>query len=223
MGRSINDLSGQKFGKLEVISFSHRVKTNTYYNCVCSCDEVIQKNCVVSSKSLNNGTISCGCAFAYHNKGKNNINWKGCGDLSLNFFNRYKLNAKSKNFEFSITIEYAWNLFEKQKGKCALTGLPLIFNKTFKSQTDRTASLDRIDSSIGYIEGNVQWVHKWINYFKKNIPNEMLVGVCYLITENNNLMLSKEQLIRDIETYKYQWNKKGKNQSGDKNNDEFFK
>lgn len=39
-----------------------------------------------------------------------------------------------------------------------ITGLPLCL-----TYSKITASLDRIDNSIGYCLGNVQWVHKDIN------------------------------------------------------------
>jgi hypothetical protein len=68
----------------------------------------------------------------------------------------------------NITLEYIWDLLLEQNRKCALTGLPLTFAKDYnKSTLDQTASLDRIDSSVGYIIGNVQWVHKEINKIKR--------------------------------------------------------
>ena len=52
-----------------------------------------------------------------------------------------------------------------------MSGLELRFQTTRKDY-DATASLDRIDSSKGYIKGNVQWVHKNINYMKQEMTNE---------------------------------------------------
>jgi hypothetical protein len=54
----------------------------------------------------------------------------------------------------------------------------LDFNSTFKQQAARTASLDRIDSTKGYIEGNLQWVHRDINKLKKNLPDDRFVEIC---------------------------------------------
>jgi hypothetical protein len=47
-----------------------------------------------------------------------------------------------------------------------------------------TASIDRIDSSKGYILGNIQWVHKDVNFMKRTYSQEYFVKMCKLITEN---------------------------------------
>lgn len=85
-------------------------------------------------------------------------------DISINFFHNYKRNAQSRNIDFNITIEYVADLFRKQEGKCALSGMSIeIAGTPWKGQT---GSLDRIDSTKGYIEGNVQWLHKVVNEMK---------------------------------------------------------
>lgn len=48
-----------------------------------------------------------------------------------------------------------------------------------------TASLDRIDSSKGYIEGNVQWVHKRINKMKLDDSDTEFIEWCRLIADFN--------------------------------------
>jgi hypothetical protein len=32
--------------------------------------------------------------------------------------------------------------------------------------------MDRIDSNKGYVEGNVQWVYKYVNLMKRDFPQE---------------------------------------------------
>lgn len=98
-----------------------------------------------------------------------------------------KRGARDRNLEFLVSIEYLWQLFEKQQGKCALSGINIEFKK-FGYKIDRktqTASLDRIDSSKGYIEGNVQWVHKRINRMKGNMTDEQFIGWCQKVVNNN--------------------------------------
>lgn len=44
-------------------------------------------------------------------------------------------------------------------------------------------SLDRIDSSKGYIPGNIQWVHKDVNSLKSNFDEEESIKWCTMIAE----------------------------------------
>jgi hypothetical protein len=45
--------------------------------------------------------------------------------------------------------------------------------------------LDRVDSSKGYIEGNVQWVHKTINLMKQSFNQKEFIHFCKLVANNN--------------------------------------
>lgn len=75
-----------------------------------------------------------------------------------------------------IDPPYMWELFQKQNGKCRLSGRQIGFDQ--KVHRNTTASLDRIDSSIGYIAGNVQWVHKDINKMKMEFENDYFIEMC---------------------------------------------
>lgn len=116
---------------------------------------------------------------------------KGFGLLSGEYWSLIINGAKSRNYEFNISIEYAWNLYLLQNKKCALTGLDLVFepncvhNKNVNFRKKRTASLDRIDSSKGYIEGNVQWVHKDVNLMKNYFNQDYFIKICKLICKKN--------------------------------------
>lgn len=112
---------------------------------------------------------------------------KGVGLLSGEYWSMVVSGASKRKIEFAITIEYAWNLFLHQNKKCALSGVDLIFesncvhNKNKKYKIERTASLDRIDSNKGYLEGNVQWVHKDINLMKNKFSEDYFIKMCKLI------------------------------------------
>jgi len=47
-----------------------------------------------------------------------------------------------------------------------------------------TASVDRIDSSIGYVMGNIQWVHKDINKMKSDFSQELFIAWCGLVASH---------------------------------------
>lgn len=107
------------------------------------------------------------------------VNRKGCSGLSGTHFLAIKFGAKRRNISFKLTPTYLWDLFEKQHGRCALTGLPIVLVNKIKNQNVDwdivTASLDRIDNTKGYEVGNVWWVHKKINRLKNNYSLEELL------------------------------------------------
>ena len=153
---------------------------------------------------------SCGCVFSrqladmlYHNtKGFPNrckkcalkARNKGGRFLQWNWFNTILQNAKNRNLEITITIDYCEKLWEKQNGKCALSGIDLLLPKRIhytKEDGKKSisyhgdASIDRIDSYKGYLEGNVQWIHKKINTMKMNMTDEEFINWCKLISNHN--------------------------------------
>jgi hypothetical protein len=180
--RDEGDLTGRVFGRLTAISvhsidkFQHR-----RWNCKCSCG--VDK--VVLASSLVRGiTKSCGC-LTYENR-KEVYNWKGFGDIHHSYWLRLKKGSKRRGIDFNISIEDAWKLFEKQNRKCALTGELLVFADTIANWKlgKCTASLDRINSSQGYIEGNIQWVHKDINKMKSDWDQITFVELCRKVVEH---------------------------------------
>lgn len=77
-------------------------------------------------------------------------------------------------------------MFLQQNRKCALSGIDIDFKKGNDVKRGlQTASLDRIDSSKGYIVGNVQWVHKDINFMKGTLSNNQFLELCNLVSKHN--------------------------------------
>ena len=91
--------------------------------------------------------------------------------------------AKVRNLELDITPEYVLELYHKQGGRCAISGVQLTWKTSHRGSC--TASLDRIDNSKGYLKGNVQWVHKHINYMKRTHSQEYFIELCKLVARNN--------------------------------------
>lgn len=91
--------------------------------------------------------------------------------------------------EFNITLDDIWNQFVKQNKKCAISGVEITFPKTNKDYREYkwTASVDRIDSKLGYTPDNIQIVHKKINVIKFDMSTEELFTWCKIIASNNNL------------------------------------
>jgi hypothetical protein len=112
---------------------------------------------------------------------------KGFGDISGSYWCVIRNHAISRLLDFDITIEYAWNLFIKQSGKCSLSGVDINLVKIRQDILDglreQTASLDRIDSSKGYTEENVQWVHKDLQKMKWDQPEDKFIDYCVKIAK----------------------------------------
>lgn len=104
--------------------------------------------------------------------------FKGHGELSGRDWSRIKYSASKRNIDFDVnlTIEFVWNLYLEQDKKCKLSGLPITINKSAK--INNTASLDRIDSNLGYNSTNVQWLHKDVNNLKGSMSNEETIKLC---------------------------------------------
>ncbi len=127
--------------------------------------------------------ISCGC-LNKNIKGKLNCMYNGYEDLSGQYFSRLKIGAKrcGRDMPFLITKKYIWELFLRQNKKCSLSGIDLFLDPSNSSK--QTASLDRIDSNKGYIEGNVQWVHKRINIMKLDDSDKDFIKWCEMIVKH---------------------------------------
>lgn len=169
-------LLNNKFTRLTVKKWSHQDSyRHNFWECECDCGKIT----VTSTRQLKGGfTRSCGCIRKFNGS----KNWKGFGELSHSFWNRICYDAKRRGHSISITIEDAWLQFLKQNRKCSLTGMELNFGFN-KNDSNKTASLDRIDSFKGYTKENIQWVHKDINRMKQSFSElyfQELVEKVYL-------------------------------------------
>jgi len=108
--------------------------------------------------------------------------WKGFGAISKSYWNSIKRAAINRNQEFLVSIEEAWQKFLDQKGTCVFTGEPICFVSDYsRIKSKQTASLDRIDSSKGYLIDNIQWVNKDINKIKTDFAQERFLELCFKI------------------------------------------
>jgi hypothetical protein len=92
-------------------------------------------------------------------------------------YNKFSKSAKTRDIEWNLTEE---EMFENYNGFCSLTKLPLSLK--YKATT---ASLDRINNDLGYIKGNIQWLHININMMKNKYTQKEFIEVCKLVAKNN--------------------------------------
>ena len=175
-GRPRKDYSGQTFGKWTVLSFSHGGKHGSrWWLCRCECghEQVIPLSWL-ASKEIG------GCRTCKAKRQRRRAHKR--------VWNVIQSNARERGLDFQITQEYALSLLEDQGFRCALSGLPICIAESSKGhlEGETTASLDRIDSSVGYLVGNVQWLHKHVNKMKWDLPQDRFIEVCRMIVDKHN-------------------------------------
>lgn len=90
--------------------------------------------------------------------------------------------AKNHKKEITVSLEYLKQVWDRQNHKCIYSGVDLILPKwKIKSNPIYTASLDRIDSSKGYIEGNVQFISIAMNNMKNDMSHEQTLELIQII------------------------------------------
>ena len=177
---------GNHVGNWKIIS--EKFKENKVYKNTCQCICGTIRN-VPTWHLNNNKSKGCGCTNII-----GRFKAKCVGDLSASYYTSFKYSRQRKGIEFSddLSMGHLWNLYKQQEGRCALSGIPIPLNPQWSQQNKgkstkivQTASIDRIDSSKGYVPGNVQWVHKDINYMKGGLSDLEFIIFCRQVTKHN--------------------------------------
>lgn len=98
--------------------------------------------------------------------------------LRKSFANKYRTSALIRHIDWNVSFDYLAELLIEQDFKCSLTGWDI-----HAMEVNSPASLDRIDSSIGYVEGNLQWVNSKVNMMKQQYSQEDFIKVCLAVAD----------------------------------------
>lgn len=190
----MKNLANKVFGKLTAIRPDGKNKAGQYFwisNCECGSEHRCLGTSLVTGQ-----TTRCGNCTKKRWLDQNHLRATSVGDLTSAWWstrvvkrasgynNSNFLKGRKKTYELTITMQEAWELFQKQQSRCALSGLPLDFPKD-RNPHGGTASLDRIDSKKGYTAGNVQWVHKDINRLKNTFDQDHFTSLCKTVAKWN--------------------------------------
>jgi len=109
------------------------------------------------------------------NAEKDMFNWLRCriGSIKrvkLSMEKGYSRCMNPARLDIQIDHEHLMELYKKQYGKCVITGLEM----THKHDCHFAASIDRVDSDLGYVPGNVQLVCQAVNLAKRHHSNESI-------------------------------------------------
>lgn len=90
-----------------------------------------------------------------------------------------------------LTPAYLRNLWEEGGGRCPLTGWDMILPHSAvgwrkDDPKPRRASLDRIDCSRGYVQGNVRFVSVMANWARHDFSDEELIEFCRSVITHMN-------------------------------------
>ena len=104
-----------------------------------------------------------------------NVDRKWAADWG-HIYSRTKSGAKLRNIEHTITKEDFQAILRRSKGKCEVSGLPFS-NETVSGRAPYAPSIDRIDSSRGYVPGNCRLVCFAVNIALSNWGDDVLRNI----------------------------------------------
>ena len=150
-------------------------------NCPICGKERSFSNKYTAQNAVDKGTKCYSCRTVELNKNRDvatvkNPAWKGYKDVPGKVLSKLMNGAKTRSIEFSITLEDISNVYESQGKKCALTGVDLDWSTN--------ASVDRVDSNVGYVIDNIQIVTKQVNMLKKDMANHDFIMLCKAVADN---------------------------------------
>jgi len=131
------------------------------------------------SKSL------CRTCGTIHRKGRyeslrNNLTIEQLIKLRCN--QAYQRSCK-KGWEFDITPEYLMEIYNKQNGLCYYSGIKMEIALKGYSTNNYTLSIDRIDSTIGYLSSNIVLCCDAVNTMKMQMETNEFLKICKKIVD----------------------------------------
>lgn len=180
MNKTLKLEIGTKFGNWEIISEETIRKNNlTHWKCQCQCGfaELVPLN-----NLMNGSSTQCRNCAAKKSGLKRR---KGCGDISGEMWSQIKSNAIKRKLNFDLRIEEAWDRFEYQESKCALSGDPIILTGYPYVKENTTAVLTLIDNNGGFTKENIIWIHKDVAEMKSSMSLDRFLELSYKVTINN--------------------------------------
>ena len=94
------------------------------------------------------------------------------------FLHTCKKSSVKRNQEFNLTRQDFIDMWEKQKGICAYTGMQM----SLKPNTLESVSVERVNNDIGYTPENTVLVVNAVNKMKSNLKGEDFFKFCKSVT-----------------------------------------
>ena len=91
---------------------------------------------------------------------------------------------KKRKHYYDVGLEDLLELWDNQKGICSYSGVKLL-HPNEDGNNINTASLDRIDSKIGYVKGNLQFISIICNQAKNSLSHEEMLKFIEIICKHH--------------------------------------
>ena len=166
------DLTGQVFGRLIPIRPTNKRNSSGSIMWECECQCKLKKTILASTSNLRKGaTRSCGCLVKEAcsknlHKAQQSRKLPEGHAARNNFLSLYKIGARRKNLEWTLTDERAFILAEQNCYYCGEPPSQVIKPKYANGKYIHNG-IDRVDSSKGYIENNCVPCCKTCNWAKR--------------------------------------------------------
>jgi hypothetical protein len=99
---------------------------------------------------------------------------------SKRIFSYLSRRVREKGFELDFDYHFLEELYKRQEGLCAYTKVPL----DLQAGTPNTLSVDRVDSSKGYLKTNVKLVTWVVNNCKQDLSLADFRDLCEKVLKN---------------------------------------
>lgn len=155
----------------------HGILKNICWLVRCKCGNILwaYRNRVLGQK-----TLFCKSCYGLGNRGNKSVHWRGKGGVPYSVLSKIRCTLnRGRTIPCDLSIQDLEDVWVKQEGRCALTGRYLVFpDVLYKDTKSGTASVDRIDSGLGYTKSNIQFVHKDINNMKQGHNQAYFMELC---------------------------------------------
>lgn len=163
---------GDKYGDWTVIDTIPTPLHNKTILCKCACGVKKYVRCDLLILPITNNS----CRICTEKQKYNVIPHK--------MFSKLKRDAFNRKILFDISYDELVKQYLSQLGRCALSGIELTLGSYLRS-SEWNASVDRIDSSKGYVKDNIQFVSKDINIAKNKKTDSEFITLCEAVVNHS--------------------------------------
>jgi hypothetical protein len=150
------------------------------YKICSSCKRVLALTEFTCSSGGWRGRVSA-CRSCYNSYEKRYLSLSPRNRLNHNLATA-KMSSKRKKFPCEITIEFLTTLWDTQAGRCFYTGTLMSY---LGEGTPESVSIDRVDSSKGYLRSNVVLCCAYVNRMKGDRSFDEFMRWCRLVIDHS--------------------------------------